>query len=262
MLIAPNIDPIAITLGPIAIRWYGLMYLLGFFAAWRLGVARSQKPRSGWSTEEVSDLIFYGAIGVILGGRLGYVLFYNLPHYLGHPLDMFKVWQGGMSFHGGLIGVILAMMYFARGTKKHFFVVADFLAPFVPIGLGTVRIGNFINQELWGRTTDVPWGMVFAHAGPLPRHPSQLYEAALEGIILFTILWFYSAKPRPTGAVAGLFLVGYSVFRIFVEFFREPDENIGYLAADWLTMGQVLSLPMLVFGVFIIIWSYQRRDRT
>jgi phosphatidylglycerol---prolipoprotein diacylglyceryl transferase len=257
-MLAPNIDPVAISFGAVKIHWYGLMYVLGFLALWFLASRRAKQPGSGWTTEQISDLVFYGALGVILGGRFGYMLFYNLPHYVAHPLDALKVWQGGMSFHGGLLGVLLAMLYFARKTTgKTFFTVADFIAPWVPIGLGLGRLGNFINHELWGRTTDGPWGMVFREAGPLPRHPSQLYQAALEGVALFVILWLFARKPRPTASVSGLFLVCYGLFRILVEFVREPDPQLGYLAFGWLTMGQVLSVPMILFGVGLMVWAYR-----
>ena len=258
-MLAPNIDPVAISLGPIKIHWYGLMYVIGFLALWFFATRRAKRPDSGWTAEQVGDFVFYGALGVILGGRLGYMLFYNLPHYIAHPFDVFKVWQGGMSFHGGLIGVLLAMLYFARKTGKTFFVVADFFAPWVPIGLGLGRLGNFINHELWGRTTDAAWGMVFRGAGPLPRHPSQLYQAALEGLALFVILWLFTRKPRPTASVSGLFLTCYGLFRILVEFVREPDPQLGYLAFGWLTMGQVLSVPMILFGVGLMLWAYRKK---
>ncbi|HJX17076.1 MAG TPA: prolipoprotein diacylglyceryl transferase [Acidiferrobacterales bacterium] len=258
-MLAPTIDPVAISLGPVKIHWYGLMYVIGFLALWFFASRRAKQPDSGWTAEQVSDFVFYGALGVILGGRLGYMLFYNLPHYLAHPLDMLKVWQGGMSFHGGLIGVLLAMLYFARKTGKTFFTVADFFAPWVPIGLGLGRLGNFINHELWGRTTDGPWGMVFREAGPLPRHPSQLYQAALEGLALFVILWLFARKPRPTASVSGLFLICYGLFRILAEFVREPDPQLGYLAFGWLTMGQVLSVPMILFGAGLMVWAYKKK---
>jgi len=260
-MLAPNIDPVAISLGPLKIHWYGLMYVLGLLALWFFASRRAKQPDSGWTAEQVGDFVFYGALGVILGGRLGYMLFYNLPHYIAHPLDVFKIWQGGMSFHGGLIGVLLAMLYFARKTGKTFFVVADFFAPWVPIGLGLGRLGNFINHELWGRTTDGPWGMVFREAGTLPRHPSQLYQAALEGLALFVILWLFARKPRPTASVSGLFLICYGLFRILAEFVREPDAQLGYLAFGWLTMGQALSVPMILFGVGLMVGAYQKAAR-
>lgn len=258
MLTHPQIDPVAIAIGPFKVHWYGLMYLLGFAAAWWLGTRRANKPGSGWTAQEVSDLIFYGALGVILGGRLGYVLFYDLPAYVAEPLKIFRVWEGGMSFHGGLIGVIVAMWLLGRRYGKSFWQIADFTAPLVPIGLGAGRMGNFINGELWGRVTDVPWAMVFPHAGELPRHPSQLYEAALEGAALFLILWIYSSKRRPPMAVSALFLLGYGTFRFFVEGFREPDEQLGFIALDWLTMGHLLSLPMIIGGALLLWLAYRR----
>ena len=258
-MLAPDIDPIAIALGPVKVHWYGLMYVFGLLALWFFTSRRAKQPNSGWTVEQVSDLVFYGALGVILGGRIGYMLFYNLPHYIEHPLNVLKVWQGGMSFHGGLLGVLLAMLYFARKSGKTFFTVADFIAPWVPIGLGLGRLGNFINHELWGRTTDSQWGMVFRDAGPLPRHPSQLYQAALEGLALFVILWLFARKPRPTASVSGLFLIGYGLFRILAEFVREPDAQLGYLAFGWLTMGQVLSVPMVLFGVGLMVWAYKKK---
>ena len=258
-MLAPDIDPIAIALGPIKVHWYGLMYVLGLLALWFFAARRAKQPGSGWTPEQVSDFVFYGALGVILGGRIGYMLFYNLSHYIEHPLNVLKVWQGGMSFHGGLLGVLLAMLYFARKTGKTFFTVADFIAPWVPIGLGLGRLGNFINHELWGRTTDGPWGMVFREGGPLPRHPSQLYQAALEGVAMFVILWLFARKPRPTASVSGLFLICYGVFRVITEFVREPDAQLGYLAFGWLTMGQVLSVPMILFGVGLMVWAYKKK---
>ncbi len=252
----PQIDPVALSLGPLSIHWYGLMYLLAFAFVWLLG--RFRANRSDWQANQLDDLLFYGAIGVIIGGRLGYALFYDLPASLANPFSLLKIWQGGMSFHGGLLGVLVAFWYFGRKTGKRFFEVSDFIAPLVPIGLMLGRIGNFINGELWGRVSDVPWAMVFPGAGPLPRHPSQLYQAALEGLLLFIILWFYSAKSRPRAAVSGLFLLGYGVFRFIVEFVRVPDPQYGYLAFGWLTMGQVLCLPMILGGIAMMIWAYRR----
>ena len=261
MLTAPAIDPIAIHLGPLKIHWYGLMYLVGFVGAWWLGVYRARRPGSGWKPQEIGDLIFYGVIGVILGGRLGYVLFYKLNYYLANPLEVFYIWTGGMSFHGGLLGVIIAMWFYGRRTNRTFFGVADFVTPLTPLGLGAGRLGNFINHELWGRVTDVPWGMVFPSGGPLPRHPSQLYEFSLEGVALFVILWFYARTPRPPAAVSGLFLLCYGTFRLVVEFAREPDAHLGYLAFGWVTMGQVLSLPMILLGIGILWWAHRSAAR-
>ena len=252
------IDPVAFRIGPVAVHWYGLMYVIGFVGAWMLGDYRARRPGSTWTKQDVSDLIFYGALGAILGGRLGSVLFYNFDYYLENPLEALFIWRGGMSFHGGLLGVALAVWLFARKTERRFLDVADFLTPLAPIGLCAGRIGNFINQELWGKVTDLPWGVVFRGAGPLPRHPSQLYEAFLEGVVLFVVLWLVSARPRPTGMVLGLFLVGYGGFRFLVEFVRLPDANIGYLAFGWLTMGQLLSLPMALAGLLLIVWAYRR----
>ncbi len=282
MIAYPQIDPIAFSLGPVQVHWYGIMYLVGFAAGWALLSWRAKKPNSGWDSEQVSDLIFYGAMGVILGGRIGYCLFYNLPFYIDNPLHVFYVWDGGMSFHGGAIGVLVALWLFARKTGKGYFEVTDFGVPIVPIGLGAGRIGNFINGELWGDVTHASWGIIFprairedatyaaTHAGwsdifakfhGLPRHPSQLYEFALEGVVLFAILWLYSRKPRPAATVTGLFGLGYGVARIFVEFFRQPDAQLGYLAFGWVTMGQVLSVPLVIGGIALIVWGIKKDKR-
>ena len=258
MLRAPDIDPIAISIGPLAVHWYGIMYVIGFVGGWLLALYRAGRPDSGWNKQEISDLLVYIAVGVIIGGRLGYVVFYNLPHYLEHPLDLFQVWKGGMSFHGGFLGAIFAVWVFAWRSHRHWLAVTDFIAPVVAIGLGAGRLGNFINQELWGRVTDLPWGMVFRDAGEQPRHPSQLYEFVLEGVALFLILWLYSARPRPTAAVSGLFLICYGVFRSLVEFVREPDAHIGYLAFGWVTMGHVLTFPMVLLGAGMMVWAYRK----
>ncbi len=234
-----------------------MMYLVGFAAAWMLGRMRAR--RQGWSAEQVSDLIFYGALGAVLGGRLGYILFYDLAAYIADPFAVFRVWEGGMAFHGGLLGVIVAMLLLARQQQRSFWVVADFTAPLVPMGLLAGRLGNFINGELWGRVTDVPWAMVFPRdPEQLARHPSQLYQAALEGILLFALLWLYSASPRATGKIAGMFLLGYGVLRFIGEGFRQPDAHIGFVALDWMSMGQVLSVPMMIFGVLIWFWAERR----
>lgn len=261
-MIALDIDPVAIRLGPLAIHWYGLMWVAGIVGGWWVGTMRARRyPASGWREQEIGDLMFYVALGAVLGGRLGYVLFYNLGYYLQHPLGIFAIWTGGMSFHGGLIGVCAAMWLYARKTQRGFFNVSDFLAVLTPIGLATGRFGNFINQELWGKVTDLPWGVVFKTGGPLPRHPSQLYELALEGIVSFAILYWYASKPRPAASTSGLFLICYGVFRFIVEFVREPDAHIGYLAFGWLTMGQALSIPMIVFGAWLMWWAYRRAGR-
>ncbi|GLX12051.1 prolipoprotein diacylglyceryl transferase [Pseudomonas straminea] len=259
MLPYPNIDPVALDLGFLQIHWYGLMYLVGIGGAWFLASRRLHAFDPTWSKEKLSDLVFWVAMGVIVGGRLGYVLFYDLPAYIANPLLILEVWKGGMSFHGGLIGVMLATLWFARRNGKSFFELMDFIAPLVPIGLGAGRIGNFINAELWGKVSDVPWAMVFPTGGPLPRHPSQLYQFALEGVALFVILWIYSRKPRPTMAVSGLFAVCYGIFRFIVEFVRVPDAQLGYLAWGWLTMGQVLCVPMVLAGLGLMVYAYKRQ---
>lgn len=260
MLVHPDFDPVAFSLGPLHVRWYGLMYLLGFLAGWALGRYRVKQPNSGWTAIQMDDLVFYIALGVILGGRIGYLLFYGFGNFLHDPLILFRVWEGGMSFHGGFLGVLLAMALFARKYQKPFWVTMDFIAPLIAPGLLFGRIGNFINGELWGRVTDLPWGMVFRQTGDqLPRHPSQLYEAALEGAALFLIVWLFSAKPRPTMAVSGVFALGYGVFRLLVEFVRQPDAQLGYLALGWVTMGQVLSLPLIAVGIILLALAYRRR---
>jgi phosphatidylglycerol:prolipoprotein diacylglycerol transferase len=252
MLIHPQFDPIALQLGPLAIHWYGLMYLIGFLGGLWLGKWRArQRPAAGWREAEVDDLLFYAALGVILGGRLGYVVFYQPAYFLSHPLEIAYLWQGGMSFHGGFLGVLAAMAFFAKKTGKRWLAIMDFVAPLVPLGLGAGRMGNFINGELWGRQTDMPWGMVFPQVDDMVRHPSQLYEFALEGVVLFLILWLYSRKPRPVGAVSALFLIGYGSFRFLVEFTREPDSYLGLLSLG-LSMGQWLSLPMVIAGVWLL----------
>ena len=257
MLQFPSINPVAFSLGPLAVHWYGLMYLVGFLGAWILLTYRAQKSHGLWTKENVSDIIFYGALGVIIGGRIGYILFYNFAEFLHSPLIIFKIWQGGMSFHGGLLGVILAMWIYSRKIHKHPADLTDFIAPVVPIGLGAGRIGNFINGELWGRITDAPWGMIFPGGGLLPRHPSELYEFLLEGVLFFTILWWFSSKPKPRYAVSGLFLVCYGSFRFFVEFFREPDAQLGYVLFHWMTMGQLLCVPMILVGVGMMVYAYR-----
>lgn len=252
MLVHPQIDPIIFQIGPLAVRWYGLMYLLGFAAFWLLGRYRARQANSFITPEQVGDFLFYAVLGVIIGGRVGSVLFYNFDSFITNPLYLFQIWKGGMSFHGGMLGVFLATWLYQRKFGWGFFRLADFIAPLVPLGLGFGRVGNFINGELWGRATEAPWGMVFPFVDQLPRHPSQLYQAFLEGLILFLILWFASSKPKPIGTISGLFLIGYGLFRMLVEFVREPDQHIGYLAWGWLTMGQVLSLPMVLAGFLLI----------
>ncbi|HEY9149227.1 MAG TPA: prolipoprotein diacylglyceryl transferase [Gammaproteobacteria bacterium] len=262
MLIYPDIDPVALGLGPLQIHWYGLMYLVGFLGGWWLGRVQAARPNSGWQVEEIADLLFYAALGVVLGGRVGYILFYNLPLFLEQPWILFKVWQGGMSFHGGLLGVLLAMWLYGRKTGRRFFVVTDFIAPLIPLGLGAGRIGNFINGELWGRPTDLPWGMVFPFVDQQARHPSMLYEAILEGPVLLAILWFFARRRPPVMAVSGLFLLGYGLFRFGVEFVRLPDAHIGYLAGGWLTLGHVLTLPMILFGLLLLALAYRKQGES
>jgi phosphatidylglycerol---prolipoprotein diacylglyceryl transferase len=260
MLTYPDIDPVLLQIGGLKIHWYGVMYLLGFTSAWWLGVVQTKREWAAFKTsEQVSDLIFYAAMGVVLGGRLGYVLFYNLPVYIAHPLDIFKIWQGGMSFHGGLIGVLIAMYLYGRHQGKTFFQTTDFIAPLVPLGLLFGRIGNFINGELWGAPTNWVTGMIVPFLKDnLPHHPSQLYEGFLEGLVLFVVLWIFASKPRPTMAISGLFLVGYGFFRFVVEFVRLPDAHIGYLMGEWLTMGHLLTLPMLIAGSWMLWQAYRK----
>lgn len=257
MLVYPEINPVAFHIGPLAVHWYGIMYLIGFGGAWGLLILRAGNNNNTWKREYISDLIFYGAIGIIIGGRLGYMVFYNFSELTHSPSSLFKIWQGGMSFHGGLIGAILALWLFGKQKKQHFFDTMDFVAPVAPIGLGAGRIGNFINGELWGRVTDQPWGMVYPDAGLHPRHPSELYEFLLEGVLFFIIIWWFSNKSRPRMSVSGLFLLLYGCFRFFCEFFRQPDSQLGFIAWDWLTMGQILSVPMIILGVILVSLAYR-----
>jgi phosphatidylglycerol:prolipoprotein diacylglycerol transferase len=257
MIAYPEIDPVAFALGPVRVHWYGLMYVIGFVAGWWLARKRAAAPGSTWKPVDVDDLIFFAAIGVIAGGRLGWILVYGFDSVREDPLAILRVWQGGMSFHGGLAGVMIAIAYFARRRGRRIADVFDFMAPLPAIGLGAGRIGNFINGELWGKPTDLPWGML---VNGQVLHPSQLYEAALEGLVLFLVLWWFTARPRPRLAPSGLFLVLYAVFRIAVEFVRVPDADIGYLALGWLTMGQLLSLPVLIVGLAMLAFAYTRRE--
>jgi phosphatidylglycerol:prolipoprotein diacylglycerol transferase len=261
MLAYPNIDPVAVHIGPLSVHWYGLMYVVGFVTCWCALAWRARNVARGYTLDQISDMLFYAALGIILGGRVGYMLFYAWSDLVANPLLLFQVWKGGMSFHGGLLGVIIALSIYAHKIGKNLVDLTDFAAPVVPLGLGAGRIGNFINGELWGKVTDVPWGMIFPTGGPLPRHPSQLYEFFLEGVVMFTVLWFYSAKPRPRWAVSGLFLVLYGLFRFCIEFVREPDMQIGYLAWGWVTEGQILSFPMLIAGLMMMTWAYWSKKR-
>jgi phosphatidylglycerol:prolipoprotein diacylglycerol transferase len=254
VLVHPHIDPIAFSIGPLAVRWYGLMYLAGFAAGWWLGVHRIAKGQAPITRAQLDDLLFLIVLGVILGGRLGYVLFYKPGYYAAHPLEIAYIWQGGMSFHGGLLGVMLAMVFAARRHGVDWLRLMDFIAPLCPLGFAAGRLGNFINAELPGRVTDLPWGMVFPGAGDAPRHPSQLYQFALEGVVLFIFLWWFSSKPRPRGQVSAMFLLGYGSLRFIAEFGREPDSFIGYLALG-LTMGQWLCLAMIAGGATLFAWG-------
>jgi|SRR5882672_9496527 len=260
-LVHPQFDPIAFSIGPLAVRWYGLMYLLGFLGFLLLGRLRARDAWRGLTKQDVDDLLFFGVLGVILGGRLGYVLFYKPAYYLANPLEVFMVWKGGMASHGGIIGVIVVMYLFARSRGKPFLQVADFVVPLIPQGLALGRVGNFINGELWGRPADPnvwPWAMVFPQSGDtIARHPSQVYQFLLEGVLLFVLLWIYSRKPRPLGVVSSMFLIGYGVLRIIAEFGREPDAFLGLLAFD-LSMGQWLSLPMIAVGIGLFIYCQRR----
>lgn len=261
MLTYPQIDPIALSLGPIQIHWYGLMYLCAFATAYGLALWRAR--RMGWTGDQVSDLVFYGAMGVIIGGRMGYVFFYGLDRFLHDPLWLLRVWEGGMSFHGGFLGVLVAMAFWARRYQLSWFQVTDFIAPMVPPGLFFGRIGNFIGGELWGRPVinpDYPFGMVFPHVDALVRHPSQLYEALLEGLLLFVVLWLFTLKERPRMATSALFLIGYGLARFSIEFFREPDLDQGFVAFDWMTKGQVLTVPMILVGLTLLALAYRRQS--
>jgi phosphatidylglycerol---prolipoprotein diacylglyceryl transferase len=261
MLTYPDINPVALQIGALKIHWYGLMYLLGLVSAWFLANYRVKWYALDWEADEIHDLVFYAGLGVILGGRVGYLLFYDFSTWLSDPLRLVRFWDGGiagMSFHGGLIGVIIAVLIYAWRYNRCVWETLDFIAPLVPIGLAAGRIGNFINGELWGRPTTVSWGMVFPHVDELARHPSQLYEFALEGVVLFIILWVYSRRPRPRMAVSSLFALSYGAFRFFIEFFREPDVQLGFLAWGWLTMGQLLTVPMITIGIIGLSWAYHR----
>lgn len=281
MIPYPSIDPIIVSFGPLAIRWYGLMYVIGFAAAWLLARKRAGMAGSTWKPIDVDDLIFFAAIGVILGGRLGWLIFYGTEQVIADPLSTFRIWEGGMSFHGGLLGVLVAVALFAHRRRRRIADILDFLAPLPGLGIFAGRIGNFINGELWGKPTDVPWAFVLdpskLHQAQqdealrlcerfevdpcvLQVHASQLYEGLLEGLLLFIVLWFFTARPRPRLAPSGLFLICYGVFRFAIEFVRVPDENRGYILLDWMTMGQILSVPMILIGVALFVIAYRRRE--
>ena len=259
MITNPHIDPVAFSLGPLKVHWYGLMYIVGIGAAWWMARLRTKAPGFPWTSAQIEDLIFFSAVGLMLGGRLGYIFFYNFSAFMADPSVLVRVWEGGMSFHGGMLGAFAGMWLFGRKVGARFSDVTDFIAPYVPIGLFTGRIGNFINGELWGKPTDLPWAMVFPSGGNIPRHPSQLYEALLEGIVLFILLNLFRRMNPPRTAMSGLVLILYGVFRFVVEFVRLPDAQLGYLAFGWLTMGMVLSLPMIIAGLFILIRAYWLR---
>lgn len=252
MIRFPDIDPVAFSLGPVAVHWYGLAYVTGIALAWLWLLHAARRPDAAWSGEEVADLVFYAALGAVLGGRIGYVLFYDAQTYLASPASVLAVWRGGMSFHGGVLGFVLALAWYARRHGRRFLQVTDFVVPAVPIGLALGRVANFVNQELWGAPTTVPWGVVFPLAGEAARHPTQLYEALLEGVVLFVVLNTLARRAPPRGTVSAWFLILYALFRAAIELLREPDAHIGYLAWGWLTMGQVLSAPMLLAGLAIL----------
>ncbi len=260
MIAFPDIDPVALQLGPVAIHWYGLAYVAAIGLGWWYLRRQAVDTAGSWSPDDVADVVFYAAVGGVLGGRIGYGLFYNLPTYLSDPLAIFAVWQGGMSFHGGLVGIVIALWLFCRARDRSFVSTTDFLIPAIPIGLGLGRVANFINQELWGAPSELPWAVVFTHpaAGALARHPSQLYEAVLEGVVLFVAMYLLvRVRPR-TGIITGSFLCAYGAIRFAIEFVREPDAHLGYLHGDWLTMGQVLSTPMLIAGIAFVFWATRR----
>lgn len=257
----PNIDPVAIALGPLQIHWYGLMYVFALAAGWWLCVKRAARADYAMQPDQIEDLVFYCALGIIVGGRLGYVFFYGFDQFLDDPIWLFKVWQGGMAFHGGFVGVIVAMFAYSRKTGIKAFDWLDFVAPVVPLGLAFGRIGNFIGAELYGRAADVPWAMVFpSDPAQIARHPSQLYQAALEGFMLFVILMWFASKPRPRYAVSAVFAIGYGVFRFIAEFFRQPDNHIGFDLFNWMTRGQLLSLPMILVGLFLLYLSFSQNQ--
>jgi phosphatidylglycerol:prolipoprotein diacylglycerol transferase len=256
----PSIDPVAFSIGPLQVHWYGLMYLISFISCYLLCQLPWRRERAGLSRTQVGDLIIYGAFGVIIGGRVGYMLFYQWSVLLSDPLSLLRIWEGGMSFHGGLLGVILSLYIYARKYRIAFFSLTDFIAPVAPIGLAAGRLGNFINGELWGRYTDVPWAVLHAPYDSVGRHPSVLYEFALEGVLLFCLLWWFALKPRPRMQISGLFLFAYGVIRFSCEFYRQPDAHLGFVLGEWMTQGQLLSIPMLLLGVILIALTLRRSN--
>lgn len=259
MFVYPQFNPVAFKLGPLQVHWYGLMYLLSFLLAWLLLQYQAKRFKLDWPTDQITDIVFYCALGVVLGGRIGYVLFYNFSYYWHHPVEIFAIWDGGMSFHGGMIGVFLAIWAWAKRYQVPYFQITDFIAPVVPVGLAAGRIGNFINGELWGRVTDVPWAMIYPYVDNQPRHPSELYEFLLEGLVLFIILWIYSSRRPPQMAVSGVFMLGYGCLRFLAECFRQPDVQLGYVF-NWLTMGQLLCIPMVMIGLILLFLAYKRKN--
>lgn len=261
MLHYPEINPVALELGPFRVYWYGLMYLFSFISCWALVRHRAKQGRTVLSVDAVNDLmLFWAPLGSVIGGRIGYVLIYHFDFFLQNPLYLFQIWEGGMSFHGGLIGVLVAFYCTARKHHLSFWDISDLVAPAVPVGLGLGRIGNFINAELWGRVSDLPWAMVFPNAGPDPRHPTQLYEFFFEGFVMWLVLWLYSAKPQPRMAVSGMFALLYGLFRFFIEFLRQPDLHLGLYFGNTLSMGQLLSIPMILLGIYLLIRSYSHES--
>lgn len=258
MFVFPQFDPVAFHIGPLAVHWYGLMYIAGFLAGWWLAIVHAKRLNFYLNKDQISDLIFYAALGVVIGGRVGYMLFYDFPNFIKQPWILFEVWHGGMAFHGGLLGVVTAVWLYSRKLNKPVMELVDFIAPLVPIGLGLGRLGNFINGELVGRVTTMPWGIIYPQYGLQPRHPSELYELFFEGIVLFLIVWIYARKPRPRMAVSGMFALCYGTFRFCLEFFRQPDPQLQFILFGWMTMGQLLSIPLIIIGILLLYFAYRQ----